>query len=122
MDEWKEQMERIRVAVAAYYRKQLGIRCESAWVDRHPSCILVTVTGASSPAERDSAREKDACARLERLYGDLFETSKQEIESAVAEVMGQPVVHSRLSVDMESGDHIIRFAIAEQHGETPAGG
>ncbi len=121
MDEREEQKERIRGAVVAYYREQFAIRCEAAWIDLHPSCILATVTGASSPAERDSAREKESCARLEKLYSDLFETSKRELESAIAEITGQPVVHSWLSVDMESGDHIIRFAVAEQRDRPSSG-
>ena len=117
MDKLERLKERVRLAVVEFCEKQLAVRGEAAWVDFHPHCILVTITAASSPAERDCARDKGTCARLERLYGDLFEASKEGLEAAIGNIVGQPVLRSWLSVDPESGDHVMRFAFAEENCE-----
>jgi len=114
MDEQERLKCRVAEAVTAFQREQMSLAVEAAWVDFHPGFVVVTTRGAVCPAEQRCAQDKEARDLIQRLYSDLFDSCKGLIERQIEEILGRPVTQSRLSVDPESGDHIVFFACAAE--------
>ena len=112
MDTQERLKERVVEAVSAFQRDQMSVSPESVSVDFHSHCVVVTLQGASCPAERDYARERRGREMLGRFYEELFNATKPALELAIAEILGRPVQRSRFTVDSESGDGIILFTLA----------
>jgi uncharacterized protein YbcI len=112
MDTPGQLKQRVVDAVGAFQRDQMSVSPESVTVDFHSNRVVVTLQGASSPAERAYARERSGREMLETFYDALFGAVKPTLETAIAEILGRPVQRSRLTVDAESGDGVILFTLA----------
>ena len=99
-------------AVVKFQKEQMSISADRVWADLHPDSLVVTILGATCPAEQDYAKDAKARELLERLYNNLFATSKRILEVAIEEILGRTIEHAKLSVDPESGDHVILFTLA----------
>ena len=112
MDTQERLKQQVVDAVGTFQRDQMSVSPESVSVDFHAHCVVVTLQGASCPAERDYARERRGRELLGRFYEELFNATKLALEMAITEILGRPVRRSRLSVDPESGDGVIMFSLA----------
>ncbi len=102
---------RLGEAIARFAREQMAVGAMVTSVDVHPESVVVTLRGATCPAERNYAQDKQASERLQVLYDKLFDAARPQIEFAVADILGQPVRRSKMSIDPESGDCVILFTL-----------
>ncbi len=104
--------QQIIEAVGSFQEAQLAVTCESIVVDFHSDNLVVTLRGATCPAERDYARDKRARELLERFYSELFDVIKPILEAKIQEILGRKVRRSRLNIDPESGAGVILLTFA----------
>jgi uncharacterized protein YbcI len=109
MDTKYDFKQQVREAVSSFQSTQLAATCESIDVDCHADTLVVTLRGATSPVERDLARDKSARKLLETFYSELFDAIKPDLEAKVQEIIGWQVQRSRLNIDPESGAGVILF-------------
>lgn len=107
MDEQERLRQQIAAAVSDFQRTQMAVSCESVAVDFHDETLVVTLRGATSPAERDYARNREARELLEKFYHQLFEVIKPILEARIQEITRRQVQRSRLDIDPESGTGVI---------------
>ena len=107
MDNQDRVKQQIVQAVSDFQRSQLAVTCESIAVDFHPDTLVVTLRGATCPAERDYARDREAQELLERFYDKLFDVIKPVLEAKIQDILGRQVEGSRLNIDPESGVGVI---------------
>ena len=100
---------RIGEAVARFQRDKMGLNAASVEVDVHEAHILVTLNRVVSPAERESARDREVRELLEKLAAAAYEAVCGELESEVAQITGRPIAGSRISIDPLAGDAIIKL-------------
>jgi len=112
MDKQERLKQQVMDAVGTFQRNQMLVSPESVSVDFHSHSVVVTLQGASCPAERDYARERRGREMLGRFYEELFNATKLTLEMAITEILGRPIRRSKLTVDAESGDGVILFALA----------
>ena len=110
MDTQNDLKQQVREAVSSFQSTQLAVTCESIEVDCHADTLVVTLRGATSPVERDLARDKSARKLLETFYSELFDAIKPDLEAKIQEIIGWQVQRSRLNIDPESGAGVILFA------------
>jgi len=113
-----EIRHRIGETVAQFQRDKMGLNPESVDVDLHEAHILVTLNRVVSPAERESARDREVRELLERLSSAAYEAVSKELEAEVAQLAGRRVTASRISIDPVAGDAILKFLLEE--AEPPA--
>ena len=104
--------QQIIEAVSSFQEAQLAVVCESITVDFHPDDLVVTLSGATCPAEREYARDRNARELLERFYNELFEVIKPILEGKIQDILGRKVQRSRLNIDPCSGAGVILLALA----------
>ena len=107
MDEQDQLTQQIAAAVSEFQKTQMAVSCESVAVDFHDETLVVTLTGTTSPAERNYARDPRARELLERFYHQLFEVIKPILETRIQEITQRQVRRSRLDIDPESGTGVI---------------
>ena len=112
MNEQEQLKQQIVQAVSSFQRTQLAVTCKSITVDLHPDTLVVTLCGATSPAERDFARDRRARELLEKLYDELFDVIKPILEAKIQEILGRQVRRSRMNIDPESGAGVILLTFA----------
>ena len=112
MDTQERLKERVVEAVSAFQRDQMSVSPDSVSVDFHSNCVVVTLQGASCPAVRDYARDPRGCELLGRFYEEVFNATKPTLEMTITEILERPIRRSKLTVDAESGDGVILFALA----------
>lgn len=114
MKSQEELAQRVIDAVTRFERDQMSITPADVSVDLHPGSLVVTFRGATSPAERDRARDVQARERLERFHREVFDQVKPALETAIQDILGRTVVRSSYNLDVASGDGVILFSLAEQ--------
>jgi len=107
MDEQDQLRQQITEAVSDFQKAQMAVSCESVAVDFHDETLVVTLTGTTSPAERNYARDPRARELLERFYHQLFEVIKPILEAKIQEITRRQVRRSQLNIDPESGTGVI---------------
>ena len=107
MNQHDRLKQQIVEAVSSFQETQLAVSCNSIVVDLHADTLVVTLCGATSPAERDFARDRKARDLLEKFYGDLFDVIKPILEAKMQDILGRQVRRSKLNVDPESGTGVI---------------
>ncbi len=107
-DRLKQEIVKV---VTRFESDQMSVRPESVSVTLQPRALLVTLRGTTCPAEKNYARGKQGRELLEKLYAEVFDTAKPILEAAIERILDQKVERSRLSVDTESGDGVILFAL-----------
>ncbi len=112
MNEQDQLKQQIVQAVSSFQRNQLAVTCESIAVDFHSDNLVVTLRGATCPAERDLARDKKARELLERFYSELFDVIKPILEAKIQEILRRQIRRSRLNIDPESGAGVILLTFA----------
>jgi uncharacterized protein YbcI len=112
MNKQDELKQQILEAVSNFQRTQLAVTCKSLTVDLHPDTLVVTLCGATTPAERDFARDRRARELLEKLYDELFDVIKPILEAKIQEILGRQVRRSRMNIDPESGAGVILITFA----------
>ena len=108
-DQLKQQ---IVEAVSSFQRTQLAVTCKSITVDFHADTLVITLCGATSPAERDFARDRRTRELLEKFYDELFDVIKPILEARIQEILGRQVRRSRMKIDSESGAGVILLTFA----------
>lgn len=119
VENFAEIRHRIGEMVARFQREKMGLQAKSVDVDIHEAHILVTLNRVVSVAERESARDREAREQLERLASAAYEAISEELETKVALLAGRPVIASRISIDPNAGDAVLKFLLKE--AEPPAG-
>ena len=112
MNQHDQLKQQIIEAVSSFQETQLAVTCKSIVVDLHADTLVVTLCGATSPAERDFARDRKARELLERFYGELFDVIKPILEAKIQEILRRQVRRSRLNIDPESGAGVILLTFA----------
>jgi len=102
---------RIVQAVLRFEKEQFGASPESVAVDLSPQAVVVTLRGACAPAERQYAGSGHGRALLKRLYQELFDAVRKDLEALIAQLLGVSVRLSQLTIDPASGDGVILFAL-----------
>jgi len=111
----QDQLKRqIIEAVRRVHEDQLAVTCESITVDFHPDNLVMTLSGATCPAEREYAQDRNARELLERFYNELFEVIKPILEGKIQEILGRRVRRSRLNIDPCSGAGVILLTLARE--------
>jgi uncharacterized protein YbcI len=114
MNKQDQLKQQIIEAVSRFQEDQLAVTCESITVDFHPDDLLVTLSGATCPAEREYAQDRNARELLERFYNELFEVIKPILEGKIQEILGRQVRRSRLNIDPCSGAGVILLTLARE--------
>jgi uncharacterized protein YbcI len=118
-DELKQQ---ILEAVNSFQETQFAITCESIAVDCHADTLVITLRGATSPAEKDIARDNWPRELLETFYDKLFDVIKPVLESKIQEILRRRIRRSRMKIDPESGAGVILLTFAgDACSEDPSG-
>jgi len=65
---------------------------------------------------RRYAQERSSRERLEKLYAEVFDAAKPELDAAIADIVGRPVQRSRISIDPVLGDVILVVVIEAVSG------
>ena len=95
--------------VTKFTDEYLKMTPESVLVDIHPHCVLVTLQGIVSPAEKDYARGEQACELIEKCYSSSFNIIRRPLEKALGRILGQLIESSVLRVVLESGNCVMIF-------------
>ena len=95
--------------VTRFQNDQMSVTPELVSVDFHPRCVVVTLQGATCPAEKNYARDRQGRELLGRFYNELFNATKPILEASITEILGRTVQQSSLSIDPESGNGVILF-------------
>ena len=98
-------------AVNTFQKRQLAVSCESIEVDLHSGTLVVTLYGATCPAEKDYARNIEARELLEKFYGELFGVIRPILEAKIQQILGQRVERSKFSIDPASGAGVILLTL-----------
>ncbi|MDP6546951.1 MAG: Na-translocating system protein MpsC family protein [Phycisphaerae bacterium] len=114
MNKQDQLKQQIVEAVSRFQKDQLAVTCESLTVDFHPDNLVVTLSGATCPAEREYAQDRNARELLERFYNELFTVIKPILEGQIQEILGRKVRRSRLSIDPCSGVGVILLALTSK--------
>lgn len=114
MDTQESLKQRVVEAVVKFEKDQMSVTPESVSVDFHPNAVVVTLQGATCPAEKQYARNKQARALLEGFYSQVFDATKPILEASIEDILGHRVERSRLSVDPESGDGVILIMFTDE--------
>ena len=114
MNEQNQLKQQIIEAVSSFQKDQMAVTCESITVNFHTDTIVVTLDGASCPAEKDYAQDREARELLERFYGELFDVIKPILEARVQEILGRQIRQSRLNIYPQSGAGVIVLALASE--------
>ena len=112
MNEQERLKQQIVQAVSNFQRTQLSVTCKSITVDFHADTLVITLCGATSPAERDFARDRRTRELLEKFYDELFDVIKPILEARIQEILGRQVRRSRMKIDSESGAGVILLTFA----------
>jgi len=112
MGEQEKLSRQITAVVSDFQKTQMAVSCESIAVDLHDDLLVVTLCGATSPAERDYARDRQAREVLVKFYHHLFDVTKPILEAKIQEIIRRQVRRSQLSVDPESGTGVILLTLA----------
>ncbi len=105
-----DMRSRIAKTVAEFGAANMGLsRTASAHVDICRPHVVVILGQAMPEAEREMGRDPVGRRRLEQLEAEAFEAVRGRLEEAVADILGQAVVRSRLSTDLTLGDVILTF-------------
>jgi uncharacterized protein YbcI len=122
MDREDRLKQEITQVVTRFESDQMSVRPEPVSVTLQPRALLVTLRGTTCLAEKNYARGERGRELLGRLYAEVFDTAKPILEAAIEGILGQKVDRSMLSVDAESGDGVILFALgAKTHSERTVG-
>ena len=103
--------ERIAQTILRFEKDRLALAPESVVVDLSPQTVVVTLRGACAPAERQYATNGHGRALLERLYRELFDAVRKDLETLIAQMVGASIRTSQLIIDPASGNGIILFAL-----------
>ena len=114
MDKQDRLKQQIIEAVSSFQEDQLAVACESITIDFHPDTLVVTLSGATCPAEREYAQDRNARELLERFYGELFEVIKPILEGKIQEILGRKVRRSKLNIDPCFGAGVILLTLARE--------
>ena len=95
--------------VTKFANEYLKMTPESVLVDIHPHCVLVTLQGIVSPAEKDYARGEQAGELIEKCYSNSFSIIRKPLEKAVGRILGKIIENSVLRVVLESENCVIIF-------------
>ena len=106
--------QQIIEAVSSFQKDQMAVTCESITVNFHTDTIVVTLDGASCPAEKDYAQDRESRELLERFYGELFDVIKPTLEARVQEILGRQIRQSRLNIYPQSGAGVIVLTLASE--------
>jgi len=114
MNEQNRLKQQVAEAVMSVQKDQLAVTCESITVDFHSNDLVVTLSGATCPAERHCAQDKDAQDLLARLYRELFDVVRPVLEGRIRDILGREVLRSALNIDTKSGSGAIVFTLAAE--------
>ena len=103
----------IREAVINFTTNHMSLTPNSVFVHIDQQSVVITLHGITSPAEKEYAREKKSRAILEGFYDEVFGVNQYILESIIENIIGQRIVHSKLSVDPDPGDGVIMLTIAK---------
>jgi len=117
MDPEGDLKERIAQTILRFEKDRLGLAPQSVTVDLSPQTVIVTLREACPPAERQYAAVGDGRALLERLYRELFEAVRKDLEALISRMVGSGVRTSQLIIDPASGNGLIVFALATPSAE-----
>ncbi len=112
MNQHDRLKQQIVEAVSSFQETQLAVICKSVVVDLHADTLVVTLCGATSPAERDFARDRKARELLDKFYSELFDVIKPILEAKIQEILGRQVRRSWLNIDPVSGAGVILLTFA----------
>lgn len=108
------QIERNIIDVVSRFESQaMAFRPESVSASLADPNLIVTLRGAIPAAERNYAQERPPRELLERLYREVFDAAKAELEAAIADILGRVVRGSRIAIDPELGDAILVFVLGQ---------
>lgn len=119
-EEWLKQ--HIVEIITSFEREQMSVVPTSVSLDLHPQSLVVTFRGAACPADMALADDEEMARLLERFYGAVFDASKQELEVAIASILGRRVTRSKFTMDPKSGDGVLLLALAPGDVQTGQGG
>ena len=117
-EEWLK--ERIVKIITSFEREQMSVAPTSVSLDMHPHSLVVMFRGAACPADMALADNDEMARLLERFYGAVFDAAKQELEKAIASVLGCLVTRSKFTMDPRSGDGFLLFGLAAYDARTGA--
>jgi uncharacterized protein YbcI len=116
MNEQGQTQRRVIEAVTRFENRSMAARPEAVTVSLSEPYLIVTVRGAICEAERRYAEDRSSRERLEKLYVDVFDAAKPDLEAAIADIVGRQVRRSRISIDPMLGDAILVFVFEATSG------
>lgn len=113
MNEQDLVQKKIAEAVTRFESRSMAIEPQNVSVSFSEPYLIVTLRGAISAAERKYAQQRPSRERLEKLYDEVFEAVKAELETIIAGILGRMVHRSRISIDPMVGDAILVFVLGQ---------
>lgn len=113
MNEQDQVQRRIIEAVTRFENQLMAVRPDTVAVSLSRPYLIVTLRGAICEAERRYAQDRRSRGLLERLYVDIFNAAKPELETAIGNILGRRIRRSRISIDPVLGDAILVFVFGE---------
>ncbi|MCE5328072.1 MAG: DUF2294 domain-containing protein [Planctomycetaceae bacterium] len=109
MNEQEQMQSCVIEVVTRFENRSMAITPEAVTVNLSEPYLIVTLRGAICEAERRYAQERSSRELLEKLYTDVFDAAKSELEGAIADILRRRVQRSRITIDPMLGDAILTF-------------
>jgi uncharacterized protein YbcI len=113
MDEQDQVQRRVIEAVTRFENRCMAVRPDAVTVNLSEPYLIVTLGGAICEAEKRYAQDRSCRELLEKLYADVFDAAKPELEAAMADILGRCIRRSRISIDPMLGDVILVFVLGQ---------
>ena len=113
----KSLESQITEAVISFTTNHMSLTPDSVFVHTDQQSIVITLHGITCPAEKEYAKEKKSRAILEGFYDEVFEANNCFLETVLANITGQRIEHSKLTIDAKSGSCVIVCTLLKETGD-----
>ena len=113
MEEDSKLKQQVEQAVTRFACDYMGVTPKSVVADIHSCSVLATLQGIIPPVERDYVKGEESRELIEKCYNNVFDVSKKAFEAALESILGQVIQSSMLRVNLESGNGVMIFNLAE---------
>jgi uncharacterized protein YbcI len=102
--------EQIALAASAFEKRRTGHVPKSVNVILNGDTLVITLHGALSPAERDTARSPAAAAQMKEYHRQLFDSSAESLRQDIKKITGADVREASAEIETISGAVMQMFA------------
>jgi len=102
--------QQIAQAASAFEQRRTGHVPKSVNVVLNGDTLVITLRGALSPAERESAKTPAAAAQMQEFHRHLFDNSAASLRQEIKRITGEDVLEASAEIETVNGAVMQMFA------------